>query len=1005
MVLKYEFSYKKNQLRNFSSLVVKCVVPFAMSFLRFFIAIWLVASVARALQDQVINDQDSNSGVFGEFDPTAIDLADVPVHGYNSFTRSSSVTLDKVFQLQSQDWQIAEPYICDDILVIQQEATYLHNLVTLLPYRSFIVIDCRNSYLDSSIVINVPNIKTFDRDIIRGTLQATYHVDAFQLYPGRTLSIGGRSISVISEEVTQQYIISVNGWLNIENKNRFHEESGIFSMYSPKYKEHFIAYANQLPFSQSTLLQLVFLGSVPVNSSINDERRLSSNFLDVDFCTQKVRCDGGSFSPDETTWELAQAYLLYDYLNKKFVNYKQPNQQSVRSRFLVSEFVQYPTNIKEIGYFAFVYAAFVAAKPSKIDGAVDNELPHELGHTYKLPDLAGYDNFMYKHKSYRYDRDLSIDYPFDEFFVTRRGSMNGGFSNSGYFTSFNVYSNYFADNQLKSAAPLDPLIDINGGTSICVVFIFGNIFPFQINVKLPSEYQPSNDPNAITVSLMGKTYTLQDKDIQMLVIDPEHASKLMNGGSGLVFWPRYLVSRKIFVRDDALVLDPPLKGNAPEYYDLMPSSIYVNSFGWDDCDYTYTVLKEYAGRKQIIHVFAQNENTICIPLLDFMIPTIAFHNRQRHIVTIKSTTLPDFEVPPSDIATLVYYNGWTLMDDTNTILPNTFKVNFQNAGLYVENTEHFENYLSISDNLEFVVYNGYWKKYFGLPLLRDQYLNSTVTYRSTATFTTIIMKQAGGVLQLFTNDDYRFIYKNGWSFTLLDSSTAFDLYSIMASEQVSNLDQPTFIKQLFNVGSSHYAKITDNNIQHMTQIQLPSLGFDKLGVALTIDMSGVTSKFLTVDGGHFSVRLHPYSMSNVSFAFTDPWTIREKDIHRRVPTHIDEKNFNVTFQTCVSKTTTTDIYTYTLEDLQRHRANSDYLYDVLQQYNTININLQRNVWIESLELHPPKNNINYFNLLGSKITITSSTPTPTVLNLGTRRVTINNGDQYELELLSGWIFT
>ena len=352
--------------------------------------------------------------------------------------------------------QIYANVIKDTVLVdkitIQQRTQLTANVKVLLPFRPVIFIDGTAATEDKAKLplVSLPTtLQWYSLYNERRVLAKV--IDSRHMIPGHTFTIDGRLVHIEDEYQSVNIIASCDFFVNIADKKLAAKnlDVGQFSYRSTHYKHAFSEYALTLPFSQSILLQLVPLGC-KLNStefpSVAD-LALPSSFADLNYCGINRSCNGGPMTGVSDT---PYAFNREDYYYRLFMDVnrlltKRNDNVSSIMRTLINQRSQFADSIAVTGLFMVSGQAYVAdtASSFKIPATrIQNELPHELGHTYGLADYSG-DGIQEKLLHYSVRRDLQLIIPFmKDTYECTRGSMNEGKGNETYeyYTRLNRYS-------------------------------------------------------------------------------------------------------------------------------------------------------------------------------------------------------------------------------------------------------------------------------------------------------------------------------------------------------------------------------------------------------------------------------------------------------------------------------------------------------------------------------------------------------------------------------------
>ncbi|ABQ08811.1 hypothetical protein SGHV038 [Glossina pallidipes salivary gland hypertrophy virus] len=517
---------------------------------------------------------------------------------------------------------------CNEKILIQQEAQLLKEVKYILPWRSFTILDTNEILFDnflfqshSPIEINIPySIVTYALDGLKYIRVPGILIDGVDVEPGKTIWVGDYKIKVLQESYTQQYIISLNLWLNVRNlhikhMNNLAGSGGLFSMFTPGYEYYFDEYATQLPFTQTTLLQLIPLGSHEIHNETTirmpttKERHLSSNFIDFIYCgggnKHKLRkCSGHPFVKTNLTTKFSTiSDEEYNDHIQKSINqlFASNNKITNRVRFLTQHYSDTVNGIKKLCGISNAYSAWACKLP--IDFAVnvssygdvfnmdnykkitiDNTIPHLLGHTYGLHNWQGRDKLVEKMRSFQLNRRLKIVKPYTfnikdnapiehgfRYYNLKYDSMNGGYGSTSnddtYFTQLGIFDNMIIEKLMRDTPPIRNTIRIdpnNDLLTIIIVLIYKDFHAFLINADIKPidklSYLPSapNNEDYLDIIAYNDKQDIINRGIVQInhnintILLPKHY--LIPNGTLQISRPKHKLYKMFYLRNDALVM-------------------------------------------------------------------------------------------------------------------------------------------------------------------------------------------------------------------------------------------------------------------------------------------------------------------------------------------------------------------------------------------------------------------------------------------------------------------
>lgn len=399
------------------------------------------------IDDANITKYENITAVIGS--PVILDNRDVIIGYQNiySYARPPSLKNEGRIATRHDEYFIAnKDIVCTDVIVVQQQTQLLSNLSVLLPYRSIAIIDCLNPNNDPPSTSLKSSIKTLKLHQLERRARI---VHATLLMPNLEFMIGNKRVRVEGLRDSVNIIASLDFFINIRDKEA-KLAWGQFSYRNDRYREMFSAYALTLPFAQNILLQVVPLASKLDSSSYPTEQdmKLYAAYTDLFYCGERF-CSGGPMTGKSGT---PYAFQREDYYNNaiKGINQlmtKLNTYVSLIMRTLVNQKSQFTNHIQNTGLFMISGQCYVSETAEVFGKKIQNQLPHELGHTYNLPDYSGHGTPDDKLLSYALNTDHTLLVPWiSNNYESYRGSMNSGYGDSTfqYYTRLNRYSSLLA---------------------------------------------------------------------------------------------------------------------------------------------------------------------------------------------------------------------------------------------------------------------------------------------------------------------------------------------------------------------------------------------------------------------------------------------------------------------------------------------------------------------------------------------------------------------------------
>lgn len=462
---------------------------------------------------------------------------------------------------------------CNKDIAIQQRTFLIDELSNLLPYRSVMFISCKTNVLPKLSIRHssysaVINSKTY----------YTYVINAKDMTPNTIFLVNNRTVKIDSIESTEQILGVANLLLNIQNKNLYLYPAQ-FSYLSLVIRNATSEYANTLPFSQTHIVQLYTMGTILNTSRVptKEERDQPSCFHDLVYCSKNRRCDGGNFIGKSDTPYAFQREdnitpifgSLVDIITKGFNKF--------RYRQLVSQQSQFDIGVVNTGLFEDFQTAFVSENENVFGKKVQNELSHELGHSYDLPDYSGFIGPTSKLLHYSLQFSLEVSQPFTKL-TQYKGSMNGGTLTNGTYTRLNRFSSERIYQLMKKSQRLPIKIKNTlktGGSSLILVKLDKELFLFKLNIDIIPE--PSFD---VTYCLTCDTtvYVYRDETreyfevfyVDLLLRNSVRIPSSWLNSTNFIIVKNNFTEKMFYLHNDAVNLFKPIEAVNPNNYRELP---------------------------------------------------------------------------------------------------------------------------------------------------------------------------------------------------------------------------------------------------------------------------------------------------------------------------------------------------------------------------------------------------------------------------------------------------
>jgi hypothetical protein len=383
---------------------------------------------------------------------------------------------------RAPDYNVIDKLKCNEDIVIQQRTFLIDELTFLLPYRSVMFVSCKTNILPR-ISIRHGSYNT----TINSRKYSSYVINAKDMTPNTIFFVNNRTVKIDSLESTEQIIGSLNLYLNIKNKNHFLYPTQ-FSYLSLSYKQAIAEYVNTIPISQTYLIQLYTMGTLLNTSKVpsKEERSRFSTFHDLVYCSKDRKCNGDNFIGKSDTPYPFEREDDFSSLLSTILSIISSGFDKFRYRQLVSQQSQFNVGVINTGLYASDQSAFVSEGENIFGNKVQNELPHELGHTYDLPDYSGFLNPESKLIHYSLQFSLEVSQPYSNS-LEYKGSMNGGDLKKGAYTRLNRFSSERVYQLMKRSKLLPPEIKNTlktGGASLILARFEKELFLFRVNIDI-----------------------------------------------------------------------------------------------------------------------------------------------------------------------------------------------------------------------------------------------------------------------------------------------------------------------------------------------------------------------------------------------------------------------------------------------------------------------------------------------------------------------------------------
>lgn len=946
------------------------------------------------------------------------------------FDRDINLNLNQITSAtQNDDWIISETTLCTDAIVIQQKAQLLSQVSKLLPNRPVMFVNCECTECTDFPSVSLPSIRMFWVNPGTGAKHPAVVIGAEYMQPSTSFVIADVKIDIHSEEHTKHFIVNLNQWINIQDKSSFSGVSGYFSQYTPLFESIFKVYAKQLPFSQTVLLQMVPLGSSYLNMFPTvQERSFKSNFIDFVYCGRTVNtqrfCNGGKFEGNAHGGFAFQGEEHQDVaqlaISRLFDSSKVNTNRHVRT--LTNQYAEYQDRIAHTCCFANNPAGAWVGESYPVKH-VGNELPHEFGHTYSLPDWAGAHTFRQKHRSYSLDQNMSVVLPFSSNHMSQRGCMNGGSTGptDTLFTQMNVYSNEMAEYVMASSNQMDPYIlknYKNGVKSLVFVVNGRDILAYRINVDLPKTStqtnQPSGDNYFHLLYYDGTTgalvYNIYIPFVNQFVLN-DFVGNLQ--GRIVVEWPKYSLVKTFFLRNDGIDLVAPIEGVLAS--DYPSSSIYVADTQEKLNNLQNNLDDLLLGGKyiQIAIYLSQNAFISGLNLKAFgslFLTNIYIENEGASIFTVtmgSRTTV----INPGKGGSFVYNNGWKRTTNNPNLSPTYTYTSMQtdNTNGIVETTAMFENIFGANyRNILAHTYDGRHRPILTLPPVSNQFVGNSYTAFRTSTIGVRVIIQGGAEFILARDETAYFIYENGWSGQIFEISES----PIIPNEnyyancgEIQSMDDMDNVRNLFRFNSKIVSKVTDACFTD--EINLPDMSYNYIGRAMDVSRTSVSS--FVINNGIYG--LIPSIGFDMRFTAINPWTeidqleniyIQTKHIERVNSCKISNNLSNSTMYiqrnlSAINPMSTT--YIANLADLEKFKTDHTYIFTLWDTYDVVIARYANGLWAERFTMLPIDG---YYKYTGKTVNIIVNSTYKVILDFGVSQIVLINGEARDYTIGLGW---
>lgn len=486
----------------------------------------------------------------------------------NSYSSNNISEKSPVYQIYSQK-------DCDNDIVIQQKTYLLNEVDTLLPYRSTVFISCKTNRLpDISIRHGIYYPKLDSKEY------KAYIINSVDMLPGTVFVVNNRTVLIDSLESTQQIISSSNIYLNIINKNNNFKPLQ-FSYNSSVMRNASHLYSNSLPFSQTFFVQIYSMGSFLNTSKIPNEedRNLLASFNDLTYCSENRICNGSYFiGKNDTPFSFLREDSIENVYTSifDFVTY---SIDKFRYRQIVSQQSQYEYNIIKTGITFNNNTVFISeTEEDFINGNVQKELSHALGHTYNLSDNSGPSNISFKSMYYYLDTNLDIISPFDsETNYQSSGVMNGAILTKDIYPRFNTFSNTKIYELMRNSPIIPNEVQkslVNGGSTLFIVTRYKDFFLFKLNIDITRDVNVSLTQCQGCETKIDVYETIEKKNPVTFYLNTTLPQKIpdtwLNSSNFIVVSNQYL-EKLFFLPNEAKEMALPLPGIVPDSFTLIPA--------------------------------------------------------------------------------------------------------------------------------------------------------------------------------------------------------------------------------------------------------------------------------------------------------------------------------------------------------------------------------------------------------------------------------------------------
>lgn len=669
-----------------------------------------------------------------------------------------------------------------------------------------------------------------------------------------------------------------------------------------------------------------------------------------------------------------------------------------------------------------------------------NELPHEFGHTYNQPDYAGKATFATKSLSYALRVDNTIDYPYNSKNVYKYSAMNGNKNNDNpqFLSSLSDFELANAERSFLVAKTIDDRIKIDDNLSTTIVLVSGkDVRIYRINAFIPSFVDEIKDKsqNDKSITLIGYNSRGQIKKKITHVIDGWTNSVFalsqdfydVNGGYILSTFAG--VTRKFFVRKDALIMPNPVKGVIPSVWKnikekQLKTNVEILSLNdpiamqnyFTNYYHTYAYLNNYDNSiKQI---------SLSTPLStsEYFMGTLSIHNKRFNDNSTNQITInydkSSLILKPNETVFFVYNNIWRETNQSNT--KNRKKLSEKEAKKLSSEPVYLTHlFESGYTDVMFDAYNGHWTSPIIIHVVNcANFTDYTVTVDVGSQYDVNVIVQNYNSYNLKKGQSLRLTCVDGWTYkisNIMSDETDHNrnIYNVPPHELTKISTDKDLIYKLFDKYKGISVNFTGIEPYDVNNFTLPDLSIDNAGKLFIINKK--TDRYNPV-----VIHTYPgkyttlYSEYEFTYVLTSPWDIISQsgdispnnDIRKQnIQNIINDLNNadNISINEKISNSSLTKSSTVTINTQNELVKLADctkfYIVELLKKYDRVIINPRNGIYKDTICLQTPNG---YYDVAGRIVEIVVDSWWSVDVNFGIDVITMEYQSRMTLLLESGW---